>query len=142
MDLVAISLIRKKGGKAILICDLLSLAKLKTPAELGADIAVGNAQGLGFLWVMVGLMLLSLLQRKFEEIHPGRIIGVSVDKFGKKLTDFLFKHGSNTSEEIRQLAISAQRKLVAIVSAAYAIYHGPTGILNIANRTSKLEIIC
>ena len=38
----AISKIHKKNGKAVLVCDLLALAKLKTPAELGADIAVGS----------------------------------------------------------------------------------------------------
>ena len=40
----AISKIHKKNGKAILACDLLALAKLKTPRELGADIAVGSSQ--------------------------------------------------------------------------------------------------
>ena len=40
----AISKIHKNNGKAVLVCDLLALAKLKTPAELGADIAVGSSQ--------------------------------------------------------------------------------------------------
>ena len=40
----SISQIHKKNGKAILVCDLLALTRLKTPAELGADIAVGSAQ--------------------------------------------------------------------------------------------------
>ena len=43
----SISQIHKKNGKAILVCDLLALARLKTPAELGADIAVGSAQRFG-----------------------------------------------------------------------------------------------
>ena len=43
----AISKIHKKNGKAILACDLLALAKLKTPRELGADIAVGSSQRFG-----------------------------------------------------------------------------------------------
>ena len=43
----AISKIHKQNGKAVLVCDLLALAKLKTPAELGADIAVGSSQRFG-----------------------------------------------------------------------------------------------
>ncbi len=42
-----ISKIHNNNGKAVLICDLLALAKLKTPAELGADIAVGSSQRFG-----------------------------------------------------------------------------------------------
>ena len=53
----SISQIHKKKGKAILVCDLLALARLKTPAELGADIAVGSAQRFG---IPMGLSLIHI----------------------------------------------------------------------------------
>ena len=60
----SISQIHKKNGKAILICDLLALTRLKTPAELGADIAVEALKDLEFQWGMVALMQLFLQQKK------------------------------------------------------------------------------
>jgi glycine dehydrogenase len=136
----AISKIHKNNGKAVLVCDLLALAKLKTPAELGADIAVGSSQRFGIPMGYGGPHAgFFATKDEYKRSMPGRIIGVSVDRHGNKA----YRLSLQTREQhIRRdkatSNICTAQALLAIVSAAYAIYHGPDGLKKIAENTSQL----